>query len=586
MKTLAHLFANRSSIFVKLLLTFVAVLMPLYAITLIIHHRGAESLREEVSQSISGRNAYYLGMLEDEMERIQHILPEYAMDKELMALSTNGNLINDYEKVEAIQAVQRRISLIKYNSIYIDEVRVYIPLLERTILSSRYDTKVNAAELEALKLRADTVNRPLIYWDDRMFMSMQYPATAQREPLFVIGIEISVQRLMQALSERISIPEGGAVLLSLEKDWGLADREAAPFLPALRDYLAAQEETGDTSGQTTLSVGTEDQLVFYHYSSDLHIYLASYVAASYVSGPVDTYQYWMIGASVLSGCIILFFSLSIYRMIHRPMKGLIMGFKRMRAGELQPLPQAPRQDEFGYLYQSYNETAIHLKQLIQENYEQKIHSQRSELKRLQSQINPHFLYNCFFVLCRLIKSEDLELSYRFCRYLGDYFQFITRDDSDQVPLEVEIKHARTYVELQKVCYGERIQIRFDELDPAYAKQLVPRLILQPIVENVYKHAATTMIDGGELTVRFGYGEQHLDIVVEDSGTILTDGELLRLQQRFAASGQGIEDTTGMINVHRRIQLMCGPQYGLGLSRSELGGLEVTMRLALDMGGED
>ncbi|OUS67862.1 hypothetical protein B1748_35385 [Paenibacillus sp. MY03] len=585
MNTLTHLFTSRSSIFVKLLLTFVAVLMPLYVITLVINHKGAQSIRNEVSQSISGRNAFYLSMLENEIERVQRILPEYVADKELMALSTNGNIISDYEKVEAIQAVQQRISLIKYNSIYIEEVRAYVPLLERTILSSKYDTKVDNAELEALKLRANTFNRPLIYWDNRIFISMQYPAIAQREPLFVVGVEISVKRLMQALSEQISIPEGDAVLISLEKDWSLASTEAQPFLPELRAYLAAQAKAGETAGHTTLPLGNDDQLVFYQYSPVLHTYLASYVPESHVSGPINKYQYWIIGVSVLSVFIILFFSMSIYRMIHRPMKGLIMGFKRMRAGDIQPIAHAPRQDEFGYLYHAYNETAIHLKTLIQENYEQKIYSQRSELKRLQSQINPHFLYNCFFVLCRLIKSEDLELSYRFCRYLGDYFQFITRDDSDQVPLEVEIKHARTYVELQKVCYGERIQIRFEQQDPEYAKQLVPRLILQPIVENVYKHAATAMVHGGELAIHFSYSEQDLAIIVEDSGTALSDEQLLQLNQRLAVSGQGIEDTTGIINVHRRIQIMCGPQYGLFLSRSALGGLKAIVRLALDKGGE-
>ncbi|GBF77703.1 two-component sensor histidine kinase [Paenibacillus sp. 598K] len=574
------------SLLARLIITFVAVLMPLYVLTLVINDKGAQSIRKEISQSINGRNTFYLSMLENEIERVKRMLPEYVADNDLQALSTTGHKISDYEKVALIKAIQKRMSLIKYNSMYINEVRVYVPLLDRTLLSSSFDTRIDREEMEALKAGSYAQESPLIYWQDRMFIGMQFPPIADREPLFVVAVEISVQKLMQALGEQVSISHGKALLVNLNRNWSVSSESAQAIMPVLRAYLAEHADEGVVDGNTTLTVDGAPHLVYYKYSEQLDTYLVSYVPESYITDPIRKYQYWIMTVSVLSGFIILFFSLSIYRMIHQPMKRLIMGFKRMRAGEIEPIPHPPRQGEFGYLYQAYNETALHLKLLIQENYEQKIYSQRSELKRLQSQINPHFLYNCFFVLCRLIKSEDLELSYRFCRYLGDYFQFITRDDSDQVPLEVEIKHARTYVELQKVCYGERIQIRFDLLDAAYAKQLVPRLILQPIVENVYKHAATAMVHGGELAIRFDYSGQDLAIVVEDSGTSLMDAQLLQLNRRLAASGQGIEDTTGMINVHRRIQIMYGPQYGLFLSRSELGGLKVMVRLALDTGGED
>ncbi|MFC5404379.1 sensor histidine kinase [Cohnella soli] len=580
MKKLNDLLRKRTTIFVKLMLTFVAVLLPLYVLTIIINHKGEESIRKEIFQSISDRNDFYLKTLKMEVERVMRVLPEYVADKDLMTLSASGNSLSDYQKIAFINAVQRRLQLIKYNSIYIEEVRAYIPLLQRTILSSTFNTSIDFPEFEALQLKNNISNSPLVYWNDRLFVSMQYPAIPNRRALFVVGVEISVRKLKEMLSEMISIPDGNAALLNLNRNWTISSERDDSKMSAFHDYFAGRIKQGVNAGYDTLRIGNVSYLVSYTYSKELESYLVSYVPESHVTDPINKYRYWLMGVSVLSVFIVLFFSLSIFRMIHRPLKRLIGAFKRMRTGDMMPIVSVPRQDEFGYLYNAYNDTVMHLKTLIQENYEQKIHSQRSELKRLQSQINPHFLYNCFFVLCRLIKSEDLELAYSFCQYVGDYFQFITRDDSDQVPLETEFKHARTYVELQKVCYGEKIQISFDALDPALARFKVPRLILQPIVENIYKHAVSKMLSGGQIVIHMETQGEDLTVYMEDSGSSLADVDIARLNERLSLSAHGIEDTTGIINVHRRIQIMYGPEYGLHLSRSKLGGLQVAIRLTL------
>ncbi|MFC3800780.1 sensor histidine kinase [Cohnella sp. GCM10012308] len=570
---------NRFTIFTKLMLIFMVVLAPLYLLTLVINNKGAESVRREISQSISSRNDFYRNMLEMEVERLLRVLPEYAADKDLMLLGSIGDSISDYEKFEMISAIQKRIELIKYNSNYIKEVRAYIPLLQRTILSSKYETEIRSDEFEALQLKNHIQESPLIYWEGRLFVSMQYPAVVNRKALFVVGVEMSVDKLIGTLSEVISVPEGNAALVNLSQNWTISGEKDPAILAALREYFADRRQE-KAAGYETLRIGSVPYLISYTYSPALASYLVSYVPESSMTGPTRKYQLWILGVSVLSLFIVLSFSMSIFRMIHRPLKRLIGAFKLMRTGDIRPIAHPPAQDEFGYLYKAYNETAIHLKTLIQENYEQKIHSQRSELKRLQSQINPHFLYNCFFVLCRLIKSEDLELSYRFCQYVGEYFQFITRNDADQVALGTEFKHAWTYVELQKVCYGERIQVDFEALTPELAHYQVPRLILQPIVENIYKHAVAGMIQGGKLSIHTERSGDDLTIYMEDSGSGLAEQDLDRLNQRLGLSAHGIEDTTGIINVHRRIQIMYGPEYGLRMSRSRLGGLCVAIRLAL------
>jgi two-component system sensor histidine kinase YesM len=182
------------------------------------------------------------------------------------------------------------------------------------------------------------------------------------------------------------------------------------------------------------------------------------------------------------------------------------------------------------------------------------------------------------VLCRLIKSESQkEKAYQFCLYIGQYFQFITRNDEDEIPLELEVEHSRTYVEMQRICYGERIQVLFEGDVPAID---VPRLILQPIIENAYKHALGNMLQPGELWVHSERRDGDFLLYVEDNGRSITDEEIDLLQKKLRYSSNRIEETTGLMNVHRRIQLRYGEAYGITVSRSELGGLQVIIKLSV------
>ncbi|MBP1988653.1 sensor histidine kinase [Paenibacillus eucommiae] len=574
---------NRSTIFIKLMITFLAVLTPIFLLTLIINQKGSTSIRNEVSQSMANRNGFYLNLLEMEIGRIIKLLPEYVVDKDLMELSVTGDKITSYEKMEKISAIQRGMHLMKYSSLYIQEARAYIPLMERTILSSDFETTINQQQFEAIQQKNNIQASPLIYLNHRLYVSMQYPALLNRQPVFVVEVELSVEKLQDTLSNVVSTFKGNAVLMNLTEDWKISGEQDSAILSSIQLFLQGQEERGLLAGYNTLVFNHQKYLVSYQKSATLDSYLVSYVPEGQILGQVDKYRSLIWVLSLLSLCIILFFSFSIIRLIHRPLKRLIRAFNRMQAGDLQPIFHSERKDEFGYLYQGFNDTVSHLKTLIFQNYEQKIRNQRSELKWLQSQINPHFLYNCFFVLCRLIKLEDNELAYRFCLYVGEYFQFITRDGADDIAIELEIKHASTYVDIQKICFGKRIKIQFDPLDQVLYGKVVPRLILQPIIENVYKYAFGHMEGKGELRFHMAQEGDDLFIFIEDSGDSLTDQEITKLNEKLRLSSNYIEDTTGIMNVHRRIQLKYGEGYGIYLVRSELGGLRVEIRIALREG---
>ncbi|MFB0843132.1 histidine kinase [Paenibacillus oleatilyticus] len=571
-------FLRDSSIFKKVMAAFLAALLPLMAITWTINEKGSDNIRSEITESVLNTTRFYMDSLDKEADRISRYLPNYVMDTDLMELAATGNDMSPYERTRKILDIQRRLELMKNSSPFIEEAKAYVPLLKRSILSNDYETRLDPEEYMAMQQNAKLYEAPFIYWNDRLFITMPYPGNSARSPLYILGVELSAAKIKETLAQIGRTRGGQSVLLNLELGWSMETGMDPALLQRMKSFALEKRESQSEEGHETIVHDHKRYLVVYKYSNLWDSYSITCIPEEMVLGSLQMYRTLFWWACALAVCIVMFFTYFLLRFIYRPLMKLVHSFRRVQQNRLEPILIDRGADEFGYLYRAFNDTVRSLKTLIEENYEQQIRNQRSELKRLQSQINPHFLYNCFFVLCRLIKSESQkEKAYQFCLYIGQYFQFITRNDEDEIPLELEVEHSRTYVEMQRICYGERIQVLFEGDVPAID---VPRLILQPIIENAYKHALGNMLQPGELWVHSERRDGDFLLYVEDNGQSITDEEIDMLQKKLRYSSNRIEETTGLMNVHRRIQLRYGEAYGITVSRSELGGLQVIIKLSV------
>lgn len=568
-----------SSIFPKIMVAFLAALLPLLAITWMIVEQGSARIRGEISGSVLNTTRYYMDSLDKEADRIERYLPNYVMDDDLMEIAATGNAMSSYEKSDNILAIQKRLDLMRNSSPFIRETKAYVPLLDRTVLSHNFETFLDAEEFDAMRQSMKLYEEPFIFWRDRLFMSMQYPNGTSERPLYIVSVELSIPEIRGTLSQIGGARGGGSVLLNLDRDWSVASGADGEMLRNMKEFAEAKRAKGQDEGGESVSYGGAGYFAVYTHSDVWNAYAITYIPEEAALGSLQVYQTLFWWACALAVAIVLFFSYFLLRLIYRPLMKLVHSFRRVQQNRLETIAVDRGADEFGYLYEAFNDTVRHLKKLIEENYEGRIRSQRSELKRLQAQINPHFLYNCFFVLCRLIKSGDQqEKAYRFCLHIGQYFQFITRNDEDDIPAAQETEHSRTYVEMQSICYGDRIEVAFDCEPPDVC---VPRLILQPVIENAYKHAFGRMLHAGELWVHSDEKDGAFSFYVEDNGDGMTDEDIDRLRSKLFHSANQIEETTGLLNVHRRIQLRCGEEYGLSVARSELGGLKVRIKVSLD-----
>ncbi|MEG6585382.1 sensor histidine kinase [Dendrosporobacter sp. 1207_IL3150] len=204
----------------------------------------------------------------------------------------------------------------------------------------------------------------------------------------------------------------------------------------------------------------------------------------------------------------------------------------------------------------------------------------TELKALQSQVNPHFLFNTLNTIARLALLEGASRTQEIVYALSDLLRNNLRDIEELRTLEEEVKSISDYLTIQRARFGDRINAKVN-VDSQVLDVHIPALTLQPIVENAIIHGLEPKKDGGEIHISASNDEGYLMLVVSDTGIGLSQeriNSIFRSEKRKHTKGQ----TTGLgiINVHKRIQHHFGSEYGLRME-SEMGkGTSIYIRLPL------
>ena len=202
---------------------------------------------------------------------------------------------------------------------------------------------------------------------------------------------------------------------------------------------------------------------------------------------------------------------------------------------------------------------------------------RANLKQLQAQISPHFIYNSYYVLYRLIKKGDRDISIQLAENLGQFFQYITRNAEDEKRLCDEVEHARSYASIQKIRFRDMLDVEIDPAPEEIANVYVPRLILQPVLENAFKYAYETVCESMRLYLHFEVQSPYqFQILVENSGNV-SDDTVKMIREKLANTDPRME-TTALVNIHRRLKIYFQQSSGLEVERSSLGGWLIRMKI--------
>lgn len=267
----------------------------------------------------------------------------------------------------------------------------------------------------------------------------------------------------------------------------------------------------------------------------------------------------------------------------KPIRLLADGMNRLRKEGIRPIDRPFASREITQLYANYNTLVEELDEVVGRLSEQQITAQWAQLVALKAQFRPHFLYNSLNLIYWTIEDERPDKAQEMTIALSELLRYSVHPSADLVTLGEDLAQLDRYLLLQRARYGEKFQVSI-EVGAGLEQQRVIRLVLQPLVENAFHHGLEQQTEG-DWKIRVRIYEQYGMMLcsVEDNGVGMTQDALQALEaaihkdQGFEKQGRGI----GLSNLHKQLQAFFGPNSGISLSLSGLGGLQVMLSLPLN-----
>lgn len=268
--------------------------------------------------------------------------------------------------------------------------------------------------------------------------------------------------------------------------------------------------------------------------------------------------------------------------ISRPIRDLSEEMKTITLNEYSGSTLESREDEIGILQDSFNHMITRNKELIAQQYQAKLEKRNAQLRALQAQINPHFMYNTLQVIGGMALEKDAPEVYSVTLAPSDILRYSLNFSKEMVCLEEEVEYLKSYVMIQNERFGGKVQLKL-ELEPDTRKCLIPKLILQPLAENSFEHGLLNKAGDWLLTVEsHTTPEGDLLICIKDNGIGFDSERLAQIREKIELdtvkalnSGSHI----GLANVHARIKLRSAKEgHGVSIDSSPETGTTVSVRM--------
>ncbi|MCL6660057.1 sensor histidine kinase [Paenibacillus amylolyticus] len=342
-----------------------------------------------------------------------------------------------------------------------------------------------------------------------------------------------------------------------------ADKQLSAELIQYLDTHSPEDTTQDV-----VKLNGKKYLVSSVKSTYLDWHLVDVIPLYQILKPISLSQNLFYTCMILLLVVGISASILLYRNVQYPIKKLIKGLRRVEQGDYSVRLHSKNQNEFSFLFRRFNDMSHQIQDLIENVFHEKIRAREATLKQLQAQINPHFLYNCLGYIINMAQMKDEQAVVSMAHNLSAYYRYTTRMERETSSLQEEIKLLVNYLDIQKLRNG-RIEYHIDIPEDMLA-QSVPRLMLQPMVENSVIHGVAKSYSSGEIRITGerlnGFGR----IYIDDDGPGLSPEQYEALNLKMQEPLQE-EMGCGLWNTYQRITHLFGSHSYLLFGPSPLGG---------------
>lgn len=380
-----------------------------------------------------------------------------------------------------------------------------------------------------------------------------------KEPIGHVRIRLDLQALYQHVTDGFTTKQHQAFLVHNEEE-AITSSGSGPafnyqtFIQNI--YTEGQSFQLEANGNVYYGVS--------RYIEPLEMHLVSVVSEAYILSEMKDIQL-IFGYMILIALLMGFMTFAGFVVfVVRPILELTRETKRLEHGDFSAQVKVRSQDEIGQLGYRFNSMVEQIQRLIDHKYKLELQNKHSELKALQSQINPHFLYNTLDMLRWTARLENAPNTSKSIEDLSTLFRITLSQGKVWIPLEDELKYVKSYMELQKKRLGDSFHYAIFT-EAGLASSMVLKLMLEPLVENSFKHGFSQSQENKNITIRCYRKENILVVECLDNGVGIDREKVHRLL--YAAEEH---DSYALKNVQDRITNAFGNPYGIEIAEREAG----------------
>lgn len=539
------------------ILLVVTALVPMTVLALYAHSRQStmvrssdledmQSIIDQTKESIDSQTAVYSSLLNylTDSPDIEEIIKEKNIDN-----------YTAYEKYNEIAD-----PLLSVPKSYHDAIN-RIQLFARSIQVEHEYTLVPLAKMKEEWWSSELQDDVRIQW----LVNLESKEVAAVRMIYddqaldaVICIALDYDKIFQPLTNILTEENGGMVT---DEDGRILYNKSE-----LEDIELKKSDDRDTALEKinqecayTMAESKENNWGFYLYKSQRAI-----------SGSVRRLLLEEIPLMAACCLITLVLGLSFSRIFTRKIEELTRNMDKVNHGSREVTVSSDSEDEVGILINSFRRMMDEINRLIDEVYVNKIALKEYELKALQAQINPHFLYNTLSMMNWMaIRSNQMDIS-KVTLALSTFYRTALSKGEDMVTIETCIRNMEAYLEIQLTMHDYNFTVEWD-IDPDIKNEKMPKLLLQPVVENAIEHGIDEKEEGDKkLFLSFKGQGDDVEIIVRDNGTGM-EQEKAETLVTYQAKGYGLK------NVNDRIRLLYGEAYGIRIFSEPGEGTNVIMR---------
>ena len=556
---------RKSRIAHRLLLCLACLLLPIILINTAVNIYNVTNLQRELRHSSDVLFTTLAEEVEGTLSNIQANAYTLGNEVELKALNIpgemgSGQIVDYWAQIQKLDYVARNSSLDA-------EINVYLLDAQRVISSDGTMNVLHGGEVGSEEDYGYTGRWEVSYdRQNNKFLSYRYFVSGLGEG-FVVSMDLP-ESALRSILESIRMEDGGGSLLLLEDGsvFTSVGKVEENTLSCFRELLpngeaASFQADGDILMMRPVCNGINICTSF----SEEEILENSWVVAG-VSAAV-------ILLSALLGGLMVWLS---YLILVKPIRTLVDAMKTVENNNLNIEIPLDTQDEIGFMYAQFNAMVSKLQKLINQVYLQKIRNQEIRLSMYQSQINPHFLHNCLNFISQSAMANGDEYTARMAQFLSKYFRYNIASEDLTTTVREELEMVTAYMEIQKIRFPGRVNYRIS-LDPEAAGEVLPKLSVQPLVENAFVHAMDRMRTPLFLAIEVRYGEGVLRVSVCDNSGLVEEQAVRELQSHLESGSDGAA-SLGVKNIHARVKSMYGPGSGLNLGVTKEKGFQAILEM--------